>query len=189
MFNAEVAAKPRALWTDTIPESERRPRAEMFRIMNLYFEGIERVTGKIIPVADDAFRLENGTQASTNPNPPAHLPPYMHVILKEGIAEQLTNRRHTYIQGIRDRRYLFADEERGITFGVFLFDQPGRREDGSETVMGRSTMIIPEAFKIRDGIIRHVEAVGTALPYGAQSGWSWTFVKELPPRNVAPGQL
>jgi len=189
MFNAEVAAHARALWTEVIPASERRDRAEMFRIMNLYFEGIEQVTGKIIPVADDAFRLENGTQASTNPAPPAHLPPYMHVILKEGIAEQLTNRRHTYIQGIRDRRYLLADEERGIAFGIFLFDQPGRREDGSETVMGRSTMIIPEAFKIRGGIIRHVEAVGTALPYGAQSGWSWTFVKELPPRDVAKGQL
>lgn len=187
MFNAAVAAEPRALWTDTIPASERRPREEMFRIMNLYFEGIEQVTGEIIPVTDEAFRLENGTQASTNPNPPAHLPPFMHVILKEGIAEQLTNRRHTYISAIRDRRYLFADEERGITFGIFLFDQPGRREDGSETVTGRSTMIIPEAFKIRDGIIRHVEAVGTALPYGAQSGWSWTFVKEEPPRQAMPG--
>ena len=189
MFNAQVAATPRAIWQEIIPEKERRPREEMFRIMNLYFEGIERVDGSIIPVADEAFRLENGTRASTNPDPPAHLPPYMHTILKEGIAEQLTNRRHTYIQGIRDRRYLLADEERGIAFGCFLFDQPGRREDGSATVMGRSTMLIPEAFKIRDGIIRQVEAVGTALPYGAQSGWSWSFVNELPPRDVKRGEL
>lgn len=189
MFDAEVAAAPRAIWQDIIPEGERRPREEMFRIMNLYFEGIERVDGSIIPVSDEAFRLENGTRASTNPNPPAHLPPYMHTILKEGIAEQLTNRRHTYIQGIRDRRYLLADEERGIAFGCFLFDQPGRREDGSPTVTGRSTMLIPEAFKIRDGIIRQVEAIGTALPYGAQSGWTWSFVREQPPRDVKRGEL
>jgi hypothetical protein len=187
MFNAEVAATPRAIWTEDIPPAERRPRSEMFRIMNLYFEGIEQVTGEIIPVSREAFRLENGTQASSNPNPPAHLPPFMHVILREGIAEQLTNRRHTYISAIRDRRYLLADEERGITFGIFLFDQPGRREDGSETVTGRSTMIIPEAFKIRNGIIQQVEAVGTALPYGAQSGWSWTFAKEEPPRTMPIG--
>jgi hypothetical protein len=184
MFNAPVAAEPRAVFNEIVPPAQRGPRVEMFRIMNLYFEGIERADGRIIPLAPEAFRLENGTQASSNPSPPAHLPPYMHVILKEGIAEQLTNRRHTYISAIRDRRYLLADEERGIAFAILLFDQPGRREEGSETVTGRSTMIIPEAFKIRDGLIRHVEAVGTALPYGAQSGWGWTFVKEEPPRVV-----
>ena len=33
-------------------------------------------------------------------------------------------------------------------------------------------MIVFEAFKIRDGILEEVWAIGTALPYGIGSGWS-----------------
>lgn len=175
MFNAAVASEPHAVWNEVLPEQQRRPREELFRIMNLYMEGIEQVTARFIPVSKEAFRLENGTRAANNPNPPAHMPDYMVTIMKEGVAEQLDNRRHTYIKAIRERRFILADEERGIGFGCFLFDQPGRREDGSDTLVGRSTMIIPEAFKIVDGIIQQVEAVGTGFPYGAQSGWAWSY--------------
>jgi len=34
-----------------------------------------------------------------------------------------------------------------------------------------STAMIWEAFKVRGGLIRHVEAIGRILPYGAKPGW------------------
>ena len=33
-------------------------------------------------------------------------------------------------------------------------------------------MIVFEAFKIRDGVLEEVWALGTALPYGIDSGWT-----------------
>ena len=47
----------------------------------------------------------------------------------------------------------------------------------AETVDGRipfgypSSVMISEAFKVKRGLIHHVEAVGTVFPYGVSTGW------------------
>jgi hypothetical protein len=84
------------------------------------------------------------------------------------------------ITSIRPRRVLVVDEEKGLTFGVFLFQHKGlttiKTKDGEtrgapyfngEPV----TMPMAEMFKIKNGKIRDVEAIGIRLPYGMGSGW------------------
>lgn len=71
----EAAAKsldtigaPRATWTQAVPAAERHPRADLVRIANMYFSGIERNDGKgRYPIADSCARLENGTVTAGDP--------------------------------------------------------------------------------------------------------------------------
>lgn len=177
LFNAEGAATKREAWNEEIPPAERRGREEMFRITDLYFEGIEQNNGDLIPLDPEAFRIENGQQTANRKSKPETDMGPMNELVMCGVAEQLNKGFFQYIAAIRDRRYLIADETRGVTFGIFLFDHPGRVQEGSESRLGRSCGLIAEAFKIRNGLITQVEAVGTMIPYGAQSGWSWSFAK------------
>ena len=69
---------------------------------------------------------------------------------------------------------------KGLTFGVFMF-----QHKGLATIKGKDgetrgapyfngepvTMPMAEMFKIKNGKIRDVEAIGIRLPYGMGSGW------------------
>ena len=71
----EAAAKsldtigtPRAAWTQAVPAAERHSRADLVRIANMYFSGIERNDGKGgYPIADTCARLENGAVTAGDP--------------------------------------------------------------------------------------------------------------------------
>ena len=65
---------PRAVWSQPVPPAERLPRAELVRIANMYFSGIERNDGKgAYPIADSCARLENGAVTAGDP---ASIPGY-----------------------------------------------------------------------------------------------------------------
>ena len=80
-----------------------------------------------------------------------------------------------------DRRYAVVDEERGLTFGMFLFHHPGTVKsaigpDGKEIRMIPAarkpfSVIVGELFKIKNGLIHAIEANMTVLPYRSKSGW------------------
>jgi len=176
MFEPESVCSPRPAFVESLAPSQRRPREEMVRIANLYFEGIEQNNGDIIPLAPEVFRIENGVRTANRMEEPVGEGPLAQ-IGRKGVAQQLNDGHFEYIAAIRDRRYLVVDEERGMVFGMFFFDHPGSENvEGGEQPSGsirisRSTAIIAEAFKIKDGLIRQVEAIGTLLPYGARPGW------------------
>jgi len=48
--------------------SERRSRAELLRVANSYFEGMEQGTDKNTPFAPDCQRIENGVITSNDPS-------------------------------------------------------------------------------------------------------------------------
>jgi hypothetical protein len=177
MFEPESVCSPRPAFVESLAPSQRRQRQEMVRIANLYFEGIEQNNGDIIPLAADVFRIENGVRTANRKDEPASGEGPLSQIGRKGVAQQLNDGHFEYIAAIRDRRYLVVDEERGMVFGMFFFDHPGNENaEGSGQPSGsirisRSTAIIAEAFKIKDGLIQQVEAIGTLLPYGARPGW------------------
>jgi hypothetical protein len=177
MFEPESVCGPRPAFEEALVASQRRPRGEMIRIANLYFEGIEHNNGDIIPLGPDVFRIENGVRtANSKDEPSADEGPLVQAVRK-GVAQQLNDGHFEYIAAIRDRRFLVVDEERGMVFGMFFFDHPGNEgaeggdQPASSIRISRSTAIIAEAFKIKDGLIQQVEAIGTLLPYGARPGW------------------
>lgn len=59
----ESIGSPRATWSQAVPAGQRHSRADLVRITNTYFSGIERNDGKgRYPTADSCARLENGAR-------------------------------------------------------------------------------------------------------------------------------
>ena len=78
---------------------------ELVRIANLYFEGIEKSSGDIIPLVSETSRVENGFR--TAPRPPA-----TDGKPAQSIQETFNSGMFQYIREIRPRRFLLVDEER-----------------------------------------------------------------------------
>ena len=196
--DAEVAARldeigaPRRAWSE--PVAERLPRAELVRIANMYFSGIERNDGKgDYPLAADCARLENGLVLAGDPtlvSPRAKGRPSGAQV---GCLEQFRSGIFFYVTRIRDRRFVLVDPERGVVFAFAFFDNAGGESRFGTLPDGRSvesgpkipwTWAIAEAFKIERGLIGPVESVLHQMPYGMGSGWStWQESLSSEPRD------
>ncbi len=64
--NLEKLGVPHHLLTDVIPPAERMSRADLIKISNMYFSGMEKNDGKgEYPFTDDCVRFENGSQTTS----------------------------------------------------------------------------------------------------------------------------
>ena len=75
---------------------------------------------------------------------------------------QFENNLRNVVTGIRDRRYVAVDRERGIVFAFAAFDHRPINW----------TWELGELFKIENNQIRRIEAIFIRGPYGVCSGWS-----------------
>src|SRR5262245_27982466 len=65
--NIEAAGMPHPLYTQAVPPSERMSRADLVRVSNMYFSGMQQNDGKgDYPFADDCDRFENGAKTTNN---------------------------------------------------------------------------------------------------------------------------
>jgi hypothetical protein len=178
----DTIGQPRAVWTQAVPVAERHTRADLARIANLYFSGIERNDGKgQYPIADSCARLENGVWTAGNS-------------ARTGCRQQFESGVFFYVTRIRDRRFVMVDPERGLAFAFAFFDngsgdaRSGTLADGRKVVSGPAipwTWQIAEVFKIERGLIGPVESVLHQVPYGMGSGWStWEQAMSSEPRMV-----
>jgi len=193
----DAIGTPRAAWSQAVPAAERHTRADLVRIANLYFSGIERNDGRgVYPLADSCARLENGavtagepslvlgSAASTSNGQPARA--------RSGCRQQFESGVFFYVTRIRDRRFVLVDPERGLAFAFAFFDngsgdaRNGTLADGRKVVSGPAipwTWQIAEVFKIEHGLIGPVESVLHQVPYGMGSGWStWDQAMSSAPR-------
>src|ERR1700735_41551 len=173
---------------EDVPESERESRDDLIAHTNLYFDGIEKSTGSILPFPDGFIRAENGTQTCPSSFGPAE---------KNGplsCSAQLDTHLFSYIFPIRPRRYTVVDRQRGIVYGVFMFNTPGTvktvQVPGGGTVEESAAALRPfseevvEIFKIRDAKIQSIVAVMTGLPFGDDSAWDDNlYTKSSAPKN------
>jgi hypothetical protein len=159
----EKAGAPDPVLLESVPESERLPRSRLTAITNQYFEAIEQGNGKVADFASDCNRFENGMQTSG----------------ALGCSAQLDTQVFNYISRIFPRRFLVVDADRQVVFGFFMFNHRGdvlwvnAPGEGKHDMPGAAkrpfSVDVGEAFRIQDGKIRKVEALMTALPYGATS--------------------
>jgi hypothetical protein len=174
--------KPKPLWDEVLPPSERRSRQQLAAITNSYFEAIVHSNGNLAPFDKNCRRAENGSYSVLNPDPNATWDPNSaYRPYKLGCEEQLNTGIWSYIRNIRDRRFPIIDEERGLVVALIMFDHPGTVTHFDVPGFGRvnnplmflrpTSMEIFEAFKIKDGKILEVAAEGGFLPYGIHSGW------------------
>jgi hypothetical protein len=169
-FSPDVIMEPHETFHAVLPPVERTPREQLVAVANLYFDAIEQSDGSRLPVAADCTRLVNGVTDSMMD--PGQVPAgEEHRAL--GVAEQMTAGHYAYIEALRARRFPIVDEARGLVVCHVLFDHPGDlpRADGTLPFRAPNTMLAYEAFKVRRGTLAEVWAIGTAFPYGIDSGW------------------
>lgn len=180
--------RPRAAFLTTVPKSERTPRAEMLKIAASYYEALVTGNGKAAPFASDCVRRENGMQTTSNKRP-AVTPisgsgaaaSSMAKLGSLGCEAQIDTHTFDYIKRIEPRRVWIADPVRGLVFGLSQFRQPMTEKyvkivgvPGIERVpMNFKPFDLPAAhvFKIYDGKIHQIEAMGFMMPYDSPTGW------------------
>jgi hypothetical protein len=166
---------PRPALLETLTDAQRRPRADLIKISNLYFDAIEQSSGTVAPFDDNCNRLENGMRTAGPP-----LEGSAPGARTQRCADGMNSGVFQVISAIKPRRVLVVDEEKGLTFGVYMFQHKGLTQitmkDGSTRpapyFVGQPvTMPMAEVFKIVNGNIREVEAIGVQIPYGLGPGW------------------
>jgi hypothetical protein len=161
-----------------VPQAEQEPREELLKIGASYYDALVNSNGKAAPFADDCLRRENGMQTTGNP-PPAK--PGRGTMGAMGCAAQLDTGTMSYIKRIEPRRVWIADVQTGLVFGLSQFRHPMLEKSlkivgvpGVESVpMDFKPFDLPAAhiFKIRDGRIHEIEAMGFTMPYESKTGW------------------
>lgn len=156
-----------------VPVAERVSREAMVRITHSYFDAIEKLDDRQVPFAAECYRIENGALTA------GALPGAVNVAPKEPCAHGDIPPILKTIENIRPRRTTVIDEERGITFGLYMFNHRGRASvtlpDGTKQptyFQTPNSMPVAELFKIRGGKIYDILGFGTTLPFGIGDGWS-----------------
>jgi hypothetical protein len=165
---------PLTVWGEVVPEGERDSRETLIAAANGYFDTLELNDGTLhVQFTDDCNRREDGMR-STNLTDPG-----LDAIWRMGCADQFRQGAYRYDDRVRDRRFTVVDEELGIALASGFIDHEGRLgkfklADGSEreSIFRRpNTLAFMEAFKVKQGAIRQVEAVFLVVPYRMPSPW------------------
>jgi hypothetical protein len=185
---------PPAEFSRALAPAERVSREELVRISSVYFDGIVKINSKLVPWHDECYRLENGMWTAGPKLPPelaanepkAAAAPKMPGMGGGGAfgrgrcAEAFDTGVFALIESIEPRRTPVVDEERGVTWGVYMFNHPGvetvKMPDGSiqkaAYFAGQpNSMPMSELFKIKGGKIRDIMAIGVVNKYKSGSGW------------------
>jgi hypothetical protein len=176
-FTDPKVAPRLAGFLEDVPEAERESQKDLIAQTDLYFDGIEKSSGSIVPFAPDVIRVENGTQTC-----PSTFGALSHNGQPMGCAAGLDSHLFEYIYPIHPRVYNVVDRQRGIVMGSFMFNTSGKvktvnvpgigKVDESPAALRPFSEEVDEIFKIKDGKIDSIIAVMTGLPYGDTSGWS-----------------
>ena len=186
--NLEAIGQPRAAFLRATPPADRVYRAELVRVANMYFSGMQLNDGKAkYPFADDCDRLENGGKSTNAPVGRGGITVKPDPKTSNNYSDMWTCREQFesgllhFVSRIRDRRYVVVDEERGLVVAFVFFDHDAGASRHFKTPDGRSvtagptvpwTWHIAELFKVEKGLLHEIEAILERAPYGMTSGWS-----------------
>lgn len=192
--NYESLGKPADEWLQAVPEDEQLSREALTALVNKYFGALENNDGKgdYSFFGDDCDRLEQGA-VTTNTKPAAlgYLTDKSFVTLD--CRGQFETGLLGFVSRIRDRRYEVIDVERQAVFAQATYDHDGTTRSIAQT-NGRSfklpsyysaarSLLVAEAFRVRDGHIQDLEQTHQEVPYGQRSALRSTFE----PSSAVPG--
>ena len=162
-----------AAFQQPLAPAERRSRERLIAVANGYFSTVERNDGAVLTQFDpDCQRNENGistTQGSFGAAADA-----------QGCEAQFKLGLYRINKRVRERRFPLVDEERGIVLATAFFDHDNAVDtyltnDGKShrtALKWPNSIMLMEAFKIRNGMIYRVEVVFTYVPYFMHSPWA-----------------
>ena len=174
----DTASGPDAGWFgDAGP---RLPRADLQRVADAYFTGLERNDGKgDYPFADDCIRIENGFRTTdVAPSGGERETPYLEAFRALSARAQFETGYFRFVTRIRERRFPVIDERYGLVFAFAFFDHDGTVRDYAladgtprKGIERPFSWMIAEAFRIERGVFTRIEALMAEVPYGMRSGW------------------
>ena len=184
--NFEALGAPREAFSRPTPPADRVSRADLVRVANMYFSGMQLNDGKgQYPFADDCHRIENGSHTTNAPGRGGAARPDPKTAASYSAMwtcrEQFESGLLHFVSRIRDRRYVAVDEERGLVVAFVFFDHDAGASRTFQTPAGRTvtagpatpwTWHIAELFKVEKGLLHEIEAILERAPYGMTSGWS-----------------
>jgi hypothetical protein len=182
----ETMGTPNPIFLQPIPPAERMSRADLIRVANMYFSGMQKNDGLgEYPFTSDCDRFENAGQTTNRETPPNQIRPDPKTATmysaEWSCMEQFKSGLIHFVTRIRDRRYVAVDPEFGMVYSFAFFDHMAGKTrtythpDGRVITGGPTspwTWEIAELFRIEKGKIRRIEAILVQSPYGQQSGWS-----------------
>jgi hypothetical protein len=164
-------------FSELLDPSERTPRERLLQIPDLYFDALKILNDRDVPFDDECYRLENGMlTAGTFPGAPPPSPnmPGSPKCRNGEIPPILKT-----IYNVKPRRTPVVDEEKGITWGIYCFNHRGlasvEMPDGSRQptyFQSPNSMPVSEIFRSKNGTIRGIWGLGSAMPYGIGDGWT-----------------
>jgi hypothetical protein len=179
LYDPSTMREPRAKVFEEIPPDERGAAGALIHAANSYFDGLEQADGSMIPVADDCTRFENGMR-TVRVEDVSRLSGASALVFPMGVREQVDSGYFSYIDAVRDRRVVAVDLTRGLVLMIVVFDHSARRRTVEVKGVGEvelppyhqtpNSVLIAELFKVRAGLIEHVEAVLEFVPYGMRTG-------------------
>ena len=184
--------KVRPALLEDLPPEDRTPRDQMLAAGEAYYVALTGEDGKLAPFAPGCERRENGmTTAGTgeqqaaipisNPDPDTRKMMEVMAKMPRDCEGQISTGAFTYITDIKERRVPIADEQKGLVVGFSMFwhksdvkeykvkGVPGI--DTAPSFQGTFNLPAMHIYKIRQGKIHEIEAIGFQLPYGLTSGW------------------
>ena len=171
------------LWEQDVPASKRPSREEMIATVSKYFDGIEQINGKIIPYADNGYRILNGTLDCNDSKAANTSPANISRFGAMTCPDQIDTGAFSYTHSIRPRRFPVVDREKGLVLTQIRFNHPGNLltlhlSDGGTVDMTKSawgqhptSALMAELFKVENGKIRLLFGVYTKVPYKNPVGW------------------
>ncbi len=167
-----------------VPAAERTPHDQMLKIGASYYQALVSADSNDAPFAEDCLRRENGMQTTSNPAPATPGPGTVGAM---SCGPQLKTHRFDYIKRIEPRRVWIADVQTGLVFGLSQFRHPmqeaavkivGVPGVSEVSLAGRDgkpikpfDMPAAHIFKVRNGQIHEIEAMGFTEPYESKTGW------------------
>ncbi len=164
-------------------KGERVSREQMQKIANSYYEAIVQDNGKVAPFAAECQRRENGGISANDQTqtPEEAKKDDFSVFRKMTCSDQLSTGVMSYITDINRRRVFAVDKEKGLVFAFSMFVHngspkvmkitgvPGTTE--RKNSYGAFNLPAAHIFKIRNGKIYDIEAIGYIAKYGIKNGW------------------
>jgi hypothetical protein len=180
LYDPSTMRARRAIVFEEIPPDQRTDAGGLILAGNRYFDGLEQADASIIPATDGCARYENGTR-TVRVADVSYLSGASAVVFPMGVREQVDSGYFSYIDAVRDRRVVAVDVARGLMLMIVVFDHSARRRTVEVKGIGEvelppyhqapNSVLIAELFKVRAGLIEHIEAVLEFVPYGMRTGW------------------
>lgn len=170
----------RPIFAKVTSASMRMPRYAIKGIAYAYYDALDFNDGELAPMGRDCERHENGRQSSGSRAPVTPKTPQPNYSAMD-CTRQFSTGMMGYIDNIDNIRVLAVDPVTGLAFGLSHFHHsmknhvfPIRGVPGvTQREVNNPPFDLPAAhiFKISDGKIHQIEAMGFLAPYNSPSGW------------------